>query len=169
MNQNPLIQSCFTMQMCFYQTLQNMLIITCSTNFQGAINTYQNFFQLFSRKVSVHINCSTSWLPLLSQLPRPPALWSPLLEASSPRWGAPQVPRARRGGELGYRPQSHCPVRSELQHPPAQAGSSGSTGKEGIVDQASDIRRAGNDQCRVHPVQPLFLDNTYLHLAIQLS
>lgn len=76
MNQSPLIQSCFTMQMFFYQMLQNMLIITCSTNFQGAINTYQNFFQLFSRKVSVHINCSTSWLPLLSQLPSPPALWS---------------------------------------------------------------------------------------------
>nr|XP_060165215.1 uncharacterized protein LOC132598220 [Globicephala melas] len=43
------------------------------------------------------------------------------------RWGAPQVPSARRGGELGYHPQYHCPVRSELQHPPAQAGSSGST------------------------------------------
>lgn len=72
MNQSPLIQSSFTMQMFFYQTFQNMLMITCSTNFQGAILT-KNVIKLFSRKASMHTNCSISRLPLLSQLPRTPS------------------------------------------------------------------------------------------------
>lgn len=72
MNQSPLIQSSFTMQMFFYQTLQNMLMITCSTNFQGAILT-KNVIKLFSKKASMHTNCSISRLPLLSQLPRTPS------------------------------------------------------------------------------------------------
>lgn len=46
--------------------------VTCSTNFQGAILT-KNVIKLFSRKASMHTNCSISRLPLLSQLPRTPS------------------------------------------------------------------------------------------------
>lgn len=82
MSQSLLIQSCFTMQMFFYQMFQNVLIITCSTNFQGAVEYVPKCDQTFLRRSL----CACNLLPLLSQLPRPPPLWA-LLGASSPRWG----------------------------------------------------------------------------------
>ena len=91
MNQSSLVQSCFTMKMFFYHTFQNMLIINCSTNFQGAIRTYQNFFKL-SRKVSMHINCSN---PLAS---------SPLTTPQSPSF---VISFSRRGG---FYPRVECAV-----------------------------------------------------------
>ena len=118
MNRSSLVQSCFTMQMFFYHTFQNMLIIYCSTHFQGAIHTYQNFFKL-SRKVSMHINCSN---PLASSPLTTPqssfyVISSPRGEgASTPEWSA----RCEQTGWAGSPPPAPQPT-TQLEHPPAGA------------------------------------------------
>ena len=120
MNQSSLVQSCFTMQMFFYHTFQNMLIINCSTRFQGAIHTYQNFFKLSSRKSPCTCTAPCPWLPLLSQLPSPSfVISSPLEEgASSPPGGGGA--QCEEPGRAGSPPPAPQPT-ARLEPPPAGA------------------------------------------------
>lgn len=104
---------------------------------QGAVNTYQKCDQTFLKKSLCAHSCSISPLPLLSQLPSPPPLRSPLLR--------------------GFIPQVGCQPVTTLQ----------CAGWKGILDKASNRRRAGTDQLRVHAVQPPFLDTTDPQLAVQ--
>lgn len=88
MNQSPLIQSCFTMQIFFQQISLTMLMTTCNTNFQGAVNT-KIVILLFSCKVSpvyrsFHSPVSTSHNSQISPL------CFPLPRDSPSSWGCPK-------------------------------------------------------------------------------
>lgn len=85
-NRSPLIQSRFKTQVVFNQMFQNTLMITCYTNFQGAVNTYQKCDQIFlKRKVSRHKSHSIPQLPLVPQLPRHSAVLASPHRAHPPR------------------------------------------------------------------------------------
>lgn len=99
MNQNHLIQTCFTMQMFFYQMFQNMLMITCSTCFQGAVNTYQKRDQIFLKK-SLYAHKLLLLCPYLLFSHNTPG--TPSLVLSFPQRlhggaGSPMVPSAGQG------------------------------------------------------------------------
>lgn len=77
-------------QVFFYPMFQNTLMITCSTSFQGAVNTYQKCDQICLKKSLYAQSCSVTQLPcpttpqpllcaLLSSSPGRLPSWCPVL------------------------------------------------------------------------------------------
>lgn len=100
----------------------------------------KNVIKLFSRQVSVHTNRSISWLPLLSQLPRPPPLCSRFPGGFIPQVGCPKGAQGM-ARQPATSPSSghHPPVHSCSTEQPGEARRAG-----GHLRQSLWHRRAGN-------------------------
>lgn len=155
MKRSPFIPSCFTMQMFFYHMFRNMLMITCSTKFQGAVNIIliKNVIKFFSRQVSMHTNYSISWLPLLSQHPRATPRCSAVLRGFICQVGCPKGNPVKSKAASQVTTLRTPPSRAQLQH--WEAGRGSTQGRRAL--QTKPLTQKGWEQTNsVKKVQALF-------------